>query len=52
MPGGAQGTTVYVIERGLYSPSSNLNESVCISHSTNTPRKEMNPTPPAPVMGT
>ena len=49
--GGARGVMVIVIGNGHGDTSSNLDETDCISHSTNTLGKDMNPIILPPAMG-
>ena len=49
--GGARGVMVIVVGNGHGDTSSNLDETDCISHSTNTLGKGMNPIILPPAMG-
>ena len=49
--GGACGAMVTIVGNGHGDMSSNPNDTDCISHSTNTLRKGMNPIIPPPAMG-
>ena len=49
--GGARGIMVIVVGNGHSDPSSNLDETDCISHSTKTLGKGMNPIILPPAMG-
>ena len=49
--GGARGVMVIVVGIGHGDTSSNLDQIDCISHSTNTLGKGMNPTILPPAMG-
>ena len=49
--GGACGVMVILVGNGHGDTSSNLDETDCISHSTNTLGKGMNPIILPPVMG-
>ena len=49
--GGARGVVVIVVGNGHGDTSSNLDETDCISHSTNTHDKGMNPIILPPAMG-
>ena len=49
--GGASGVMVIVVGNGHGNTSSNLDETDCISHSTNTLGKGMNPIILLPAMG-
>ena len=49
--GGARGVIVIVVRNGHGDTSSNLDETDCISHSTNTLGKGMNPIILPPAMG-
>ena len=51
MEGGARGVMVIVEGNGHGDTSSILDEADCISHSTNTLRKGMNPIILPPAMG-